>query len=130
MRQAAVGQKCPRCAKQPRRALARGKPIHYVKAIAAGAAVGVLGGFVLSFALGAARGYGGIILPSLLGFGVGRVVSWAAQRQTHDRFVAIAVVCAAAGAVIASFGPLTRMSPFAILGVVAAGYFAARAVRR
>lgn len=129
MRQAAVGQKCPRCAKVPRTALALGKPIHYVKAGGAGLALAVAGGLLLSFIRGG-FGYGTILLPGLLGFGVGRVVSWGAQRQTHRRFEIMAVSLGVLGGVLAGDGLKVVNQPFRLLGVVAAGYFAWRGLHR
>ncbi|MDP9405715.1 MAG: hypothetical protein M3O86_03815, partial [Actinomycetota bacterium] len=77
MRQSAVGQKCPRCARLPRSARALGRPVHYLKAGVAGLAVAVVGGLALNAALGRV-GFGSVILPGLLGFGVGRAVAWGA----------------------------------------------------
>ena len=128
MRQSPVGQKCPRCARLPRSARARGKPVHYVKAIGAGAAVAVVGGLVLRQVLGSV-GFGAILLPSLLGFGVGRVVAWGASRQSQQPFPAIAVALAVCGAVLAGGGLSIINRPFALLGVAAAGYFALRGMQ-
>lgn len=112
----------------PRRARALGKPQHYVKAVAAGLGVSLGGGFVLALVLGAV-GFGAIILPALLGFGVGRAVSWGASRQRQQPFPAIAVVLAVVGAIIAGGGPFIIGRPFALLGVLAAGYFALRGLQ-
>lgn len=128
MRQAAVGQKCPSCAKLPRGALATGKPIHYVKGGLAGLGVAVVGGLAAAMLLSYV-GFGGIIFPALLGFGVGRAVGWGAQRQTHRRFEIMAVVLGVLGGVIAGGGPFILNRPFALLGAVAAGYFALRGLR-
>ncbi len=129
MRQAAVGQKCPRCARVPRSALAIGKPVHYIKGGAAGLAVAAAGGFAIALLRGG-FGYGRILLPALLGFGVGRAVSWGAQRQTHRNFEILAVVLGVLGGVVAGGGLLIVNRPFAILGAVAAGYFAFRGLHR
>ena len=128
MRQSPVGQKCPSCARLPRSARARGKPMHYVRAIGAGAAVAVVGGLVLRQLLGAV-GFGAILLPSLLGFGVGRVVGWGASRQTQQPFPAIAIGLAVIGSVLAGGGLGIVNRPFALLGVLAAGYFAQRGMQ-
>ena len=132
MRQAAVGQKCPRCARVPRSALAMGKPIHYVKAGAAGLGAAVGGGFALLVAFSAVRGlgYGGILLPALVGFGVGRAVSWGAQRQTHRNFEIMAVVLGVLAGIIAGGGLAILNRPFAALGAAAAGYAALRGLHR
>ena len=112
--------------------MALGKPIHYLKGGGAGLAVAVAGGLLLAFAFSAVRGigYGGIILPSLLGFGVGRAVAWGAQRQTHRRFEIIAVVLGVLGGVLAGGGVAIIARPFALLGAAAAGYFAWRGLHR
>lgn len=128
MRQAAVGQKCPRCARVPRTALALGKPVHYLKGGGAGLGVAVAGGLVLARALGA-FGFGSILLPALLGFGVGRAVSWGSQRQTHRRFEIIAVALGVLGGILAGGGLAIVARPFALLGAAAAGYFALRGLR-
>jgi hypothetical protein len=125
MRPAAVGQKCPSCARQPRSALAVGKPEHYLKGGGAGLVVAVAGGLLLSIALGRV-GFGGIILPALLGFGVGRAVRWGAQHQTAQPFRVLAGVLGAFGGVLAGGGLAVLGAPFALLGVAAAAYFAIR----
>lgn len=128
MRQAAVGQKCPSCAKIPLRARALGRPEHYIKATAAGLAVAVAGGLALNL-LHSRVQYGSIILASLLGFGVGRVVSWGAQRQTHRPFEILAVVLGVVGGLIAGGGLAVLNALYALLAVAAAGYFALRGLR-
>lgn len=129
MRQAAVGQKCPACARLPKRARGLGKPVHYVKGGLAGLAVALVGGVAAFFLLGAVRFGGGIIVPGLLGFGVGRAVGWGAARQTHRRFEIMAVVLGVLGGFIAGGGLAVIGRPFALLGVAAAGYFALRGLR-
>jgi len=128
MRTAPVGQKCPACAKVPRNARALGKPSHYAKAIAAGAAVALGGGLVLNLVLGAIR-FGGIILPALLGFGVGKAVGWGARRQTQQPFPALAIGLAVVGAILGGGGLAILNRPFALLGVAVAGYFAVRGLQ-
>lgn len=128
MRQSPVGQKCPRCARLPRSARARGKPIHYVRAVGAGGAVALVGGLVLRQLLGSI-GFGAILLPGLLGFGVGRAVGWGASRQSQQPFPAIAIGLAVVGAVLAGGGIGIIGRPFAMLGVAAAGYFAMRGLQ-
>ena len=127
MRQAAVGQKCPSCARVPLSARALGRPQHYVKAIAAGAVVAIGGGLALNILL--SRVGFGILLASLLGFGVGRVVSWGAQRQTHRAFEIVAVTLGVLGALVAGGGLRVLVSPYGLLAVLAAGYFALRGLR-
>lgn len=134
MHQAAVGQKCPRCARTPRRARARGKPQHYLKAIVAGVVAAVVGGLVTHQLLLAVP-FGGLILSGVLGFGVGRAVGWGAQRQSQQPFLAIAVVLGVLGGVLAFAGPLVVSHPvivarpFTLLAGVIAGAFAIRGLR-
>jgi nitrate reductase NapE component len=132
MRQSAVGQKCPSCARLPRSARARGKPVHYFKATAAGLAVAVVGGFLL-WNLRMSIGFGAILLPALLGFGVGKAVGWGAQRQSQQPFAGMAIGFAVFGVVLfpllAGALPWLLSRPFSLLGVAAAGYFALRGLR-
>jgi hypothetical protein len=129
MRQSAVGQKCPDCAKTPRGARALGKPSHYVRAIGAGLGLAVVGGLVLVELLSVIR-FGTIILSALLGYGVGRAVSWGAQRQSQPPFPAIAAACAVIGLLTAftvAWGGLGHLqSPWLLLGYAAVGFFAVR----
>ncbi|MDQ3028979.1 MAG: hypothetical protein M3R09_02895 [Actinomycetota bacterium] len=125
LRQSVVGQKCPRCARNPRGTRALGKPVHYAKAVGGGLAVAVGGGVALWFAL-AALPFGGIILPGLLGYGVGRTVAWGAAGQRQAPFPVIAVTLAVLGALVGIGGPLALRGPFSLLGIAAAGYFAYR----
>lgn len=127
MRQAAVGQKCPRCARLPRSAKAMGKPIHYVKGGGAGLAVALAGGLLL---MATGRfGFGSIFLPALLGFGVGKAVAWGAQRQTHRNFEMMAIALGVLGGFLAGGGLVIINRPFSLLGVAAAGYMALRGLR-
>jgi hypothetical protein len=132
MRQSAVGQKCPECARLPRGARARGKPVHYVKATAAGLGVAIVGGYVLAAVIGMI-GFGAIMLRALLGFGVGKAVAWGAQRQSQQPFAGMAVGFAIIGVVLFPVlaGRLPQLigNPFSLLGIAAAGYFALRGLR-
>ena len=134
VRPAAVGQKCPACARQPRTALAMGKPKHYLVGGGAGLVVAVAGGLLLAMAR-SGFGYGTVILPALLGFGVGTVVRWGAQHQTHRNFQILAAVLGVLGGLLAggliSAGLVAILNrPFALLGAAAAGYFAVRGLVR
>jgi hypothetical protein len=83
----------------------------------------------LWFAL-AALPFGGIILPGLLGYGVGRTVAWGAAGQRQAPFPVIAVTLAVLGALVGIGGPLALRGPFSLLGIAAAGYFAYRGLHR
>lgn len=128
MRQSAVGQKCPSCARMPRSARALGKPIHYVKAVGAGLAAAAAGGLVVGELLAMVR-FGSILLLAMLGYGVGRAVGWGAQRQTSRPFAVIAVTLGTAAALLAGGPRLLTLNVFALLGVAAAGYFAWRGLQ-
>jgi hypothetical protein len=130
MRQSAVGQKCPDCARVPRSARALGKPVHYAKAVGAGLLTAAVGGVLLVELLARLPfGFGRLILSGLLGFGVGRVVAWGAQRQTQPPFPHIAVGCAVlglAGAYSAGYGTPVPTNMWVLLAYAVAGYFAYR----
>lgn len=133
MRQSAVGQKCPTCAHVPRSARAVGKPVHYVRGVAAGLGTAVAGGFLVVWVLDLLGGFGSIILSSLLGFGVGMAVSWGTRGQTQAPFPAVAAGCAVVGlsaAFAVGFGPQVLANPWQLLALAAGGYFAARGLQR
>lgn len=90
MRTAAVGQKCPRCARTPRSARALGRPRHYARAVGGGVAAAVVGGVVYAQLLATVR-FGALIIAGLLGFLIGRVVRWGARGQTQQPFPGIAM---------------------------------------
>ncbi len=131
MRQAAVGQKCPKCARLPRSARAIGKPVHYVRGGLAGLGVALAGGVAAAVVSLFVGGFGTVALPALVGFGVGHAVGWGAQRQTHRNFEVMAVALGVLGGIVAAVsfgrgGPVLALGPFSVLGIVAAGYFARR----
>lgn len=127
-RQAAVGQKCPKCARQPRSARARGKPRDYARLSVAGPAAAALGGFLYSLVLTAVS-FGGLILAAIVGYGMGRIVRWAARGQTQQPFMGIAiglgVVAIGIGLIFAGGTPLPR-GLFTLLAYGASGWFAVR----
>lgn len=88
-----VGQKCPNCSQQARRARARGKPRQYAKAIGAGAAAaaGVAVGLAL---LAVSVRFGLIIAAGFGGFGIARAVHWGAEGNTASPFRTAAFVLA------------------------------------
>lgn len=130
MRQAAVGQKCPRCARVPRRARAYGRPQHYARAILAGLGSALAGGFLYVQLLGAV-GFGTLILAGVLGFAVGRAVRWGAAGQTLTPWPAVAATSAVVGlflAFVVSTGRLP-LSPYLLLAHLVCGYVAVRGLR-
>lgn len=128
MRTAAVGQKCPSCARPARSSRALGKPQHYVRAIGGGLLAAIVGGVAYAY-VAAAIPFGSLILAGLLGFGIGRVVRWGARGQTQQPFSGIAIALAA-GAIAVAFvlGYGTPLPPqlFALLAYVVAGWLALR----
>jgi len=127
MRQGAVGQKCPRCAKVPRSARGIGKPRHYAAGIGIGLAAALVGGVGGNLLLRALP-FAGIIVPALLGFAIGRAVGWGVQRQSTQPFVIMAAVAGALGGLIA-YG-LVITGPFSLLGVALTSYVAVLGLRR
>jgi hypothetical protein len=102
----AVGQKCPRCAKQTGRAKGNPEPQLLARAFGAGVAVAALGGVVL-----AVVPFAGLLLALAHGFVVGATVRWAARRRTHTW-----LGLAAAAAVLVGVGGLVLLlggNPFA-----------------
>lgn len=131
MRTAAVGQKCPSCARTPRSARALGKPRHYVRAIGAGLAAAVVGGIAYALIIGTIR-FGMLIFAGVLGYAVGRVVRWGTRGQTQQPFVGIAVglaVVAVAVAFVTSSGTLVPGGVFPLLAYGIAGLLALRGLR-
>lgn len=128
MRSSAVGQKCPDCARVPRSARARGKPIHYVRAVGAGLAVALGGAFALGQIMLMVR-FGTVILSALLGYLVGRVVRWGAAGQTQQPFGYLAAGCVVVGLAVGftvTFGTPVPGGFWLLIGYVAAGFFALR----
>ena len=102
----AVGQKCPRCARQSRRAKGNPEPLLLARAFGVGVAVSALGGILL-----VAVPFAGLLLALALGFVVGESVRRAARRRTHTW-----LGVAAAAAVLVGLGGLALVlggNPFA-----------------
>jgi hypothetical protein len=131
MRTAAVGQKCPRCAKSPRSARAVGKPQHYVRAVGGGVLAAVVGGVVYAQLVATVR-FGSLILAGLLGFLVGRVVRWGARGQTQQPFPGIAMGLAGLAVAVAFLigaGTLLPLRGLAILAYPVAIWLAMRGLQ-
>ena len=92
----AVGQKCPRCAKQSGRAKGNPEPQLLARGFGAGLAAAVVGGVLL-----VAVPFAGLLLALAHGFVVGAAVRWAARRRTHAW-----LGVAAAAAVLVGLGGL------------------------
>ncbi len=127
VRPSAVGQRCPECAKPAKGVRARGKPVHYARAVGAGSAFALVGGLVVSMI-----GFGSLILSGVVGFGVGRVVVWGTRGQTQPPFPAVSVSVAVGGLLVAFL--LTYGTPvpggLQVLSYPLAGWFAHRGLYR
>jgi hypothetical protein len=120
----AVGQKCPRCAKQSGRAKGNPEPQLLARAFGAGLAVAAAGGVLLL-----AVPFAGLLLAAGHGFLVGAAVRWAVRRRTHTW-----LGLAAAAAVLVGLGGLVLVlggNPFAarllLASAISAGIAFARA---
>jgi hypothetical protein len=94
----AVGQKCPRCARQSGRAKGNPEPLLLARAFAAGLVAAAAGA-----ALYLALPFAGLLLALGHGFVVGAAVRWAARRRTHTWLgvaAAAAVLVGLAGVVL------------------------------
>ena len=132
MRQGAVGQKCPACARQPRSARARGKPQHYVRLAVTAPAAAVAAGLLYAVVLSSVR-FGSIILAAIVGFAMGRVVAWAARGQTQQPFSGVAVgtgIAAIAVGLLFAGASIIPTSLFTVLAYAASGWFALRGLQR
>jgi hypothetical protein len=116
----AVGQKCPRCARQSGRAKGNPDAALLARAFGAGLAVAAGGGLVLLLVSVAS-----LLLAAGHGFLVGAAVRWAARRRTHSRLglVAAAAVVVGLGGVVLLLGgnPLAArlLLAYAISGAIA-----------
>ena len=133
MRTAAVGQKCPSCAKPARSARALGKPQHYVRAIGAGLGAALVGGVLYAQFL-RLIGFGSFILAGVLGYLIGRIVNWGTRGQTQQPFATIAiglgVLAVAVAFTVIYRNPLPLRGLLTILAYPVAGYFALRGLQR
>jgi hypothetical protein len=131
VRTAAVGQKCPDCARTPRSARALGKPEHYVRAVGVGLLAALAGGVVYAQLLVVLR-IGSLILAGVLGFGLGRIVRWGTRGQSQQPFLGIAMglaVVAVAVAFLARFGTLLPAAGLVVVAYPVAVWLAVRGLR-
>jgi hypothetical protein len=94
----AVGQKCPRCARQSGRAKGNPDATLLARAFGAGLAVAAGAGLVMLLV-----SFASLLLAIAHGFLVGATVRWAARRRTHARLglaAAAAVVLGLGGVVL------------------------------
>jgi hypothetical protein len=97
----AVGQKCPRCARQSGRAKGNPESMLLVRAFGAGVAVAAAAGLVMLLV-----SFASLLLAAAHGFLVGATVRWTARRRTHTRLgvVAAAAVVVGLGGVVLLLG--------------------------
>ena len=88
----AVGQKCPRCARQGGRAKGNPEPVLLARAFGAGVAAAAAGAVVFVF-----LPFAGILLALAHGVVVGAAVRWGARRRTHTWLGVVAVVAVLLG---------------------------------
>jgi hypothetical protein len=94
----AVGQKCPRCARQSGRAKGNPEATLLARAFGAGLAVAAGAGLIMLLV-----SFASLLLAIAHGFLVGATVRWAARRRTHIRLglaAAAAVVLGLGGVVL------------------------------
>jgi hypothetical protein len=129
MHTAAVGQKCPRCARTPRSARALGKPQHYVRAIGGGLLVAIAGGLLYG-QVARAIGFGLLILAGVLGYVIGRVVKWGTRGQSQQPFQVIAMTLAGVAVLVGFVTAFGSLVPgiFAVLAYAVAIWLAARGI--
>jgi hypothetical protein len=97
----AVGQKCPRCARQSGRAKGNPDTMLLARAFGAGLAVAAVAGLIMLLV-----SFASLLLAAAHGFLVGATVRWAARRRTHARLglVAAAAVVLGLGGVVLLLG--------------------------
>ena len=103
----AVGQKCPRCARQSGRAKGNPETMLLARAFGAGLAVAAAAGLIMLLV-----SFASLLLAAAHGFLVGATVRWAARRRTHGR-----LGLAAAAAVVVGLGGVALLlgyNPFAV----------------
>ena len=101
----AVGQKCPRCARQSGRAKGNPETALLARAFGVGLAAAAAAGLLLLVLLSAVP-FGSLLLGAAHGFLVGATVRWAARRRTHARLglVAVAAVVVGLGGLVLLLG--------------------------
>lgn len=131
MRESAVGMKCRSCARLPRAAVRGGSPRQYLVAGACGLAAAAALGAIFTVAR---TGLLGIVMPLLVGFLVGEVVSRTGSRRGGTGFQAIAgvvtVVGFLAGAAAVGVHPMAVVTSPALIGLLIAAAVAAFRVGR
>jgi hypothetical protein len=120
----AVGQKCPRCAKQSGRAKGNPEPQLLARAFGAAVAVAALGGVLLIQVR-----FAGLLLALAHGFVVGATVRWAARRRTHTWLgvAAAAAVLVGIGGLVLVLGGNPFVARFLFVYVLSGGVAFARA---
>jgi hypothetical protein len=120
----AVGQKCPRCARQSGRAKGTPEPALLARGFGVGLAAAVAGGFLLL-----AVPFASLLVSLLYGFLVGLAVSRAVHRRTHARLglAAAAAVVVGLSLVVLLLGGNPLAARVLLNELLAAGMAFARA---
>jgi hypothetical protein len=120
----AVGQKCPRCARQSGRAKGNPEPQLLGRAFGAGLVVAVAGGVLLVL-----TPFAGLLLAAVHGFAVGAAVRWAARRRTHTwlGLAAVAAVLVGLAGLVLVLGGNPLAARFLLAYAISAGVSFARA---
>ncbi|MGH2811340.1 MAG: hypothetical protein ACRDI1_01325 [Actinomycetota bacterium] len=125
MRETVVGMKCPDCVRMPSR-VRYGTPRQYLGSIGAGLATAAALGAILSLLR---IGVFGLLLPLVVGLGVGEIVYRTSGRRGQPAFQVIAgattIAGLGAGALVVGLPPSFLVTPGWILGAVIAGGAAA-----
>lgn len=122
-----VGQKCPDCAKLPRRARRQAKPHQYFKGIAYGALAAGVGAFLLNLLFASSVPFLRWILAGVVGFGIGRAVIKGAEGNRASTLqrsaVLLGVVAVLGGWLIAGLAPSRLLANITVIGsYLAAAY--------
>lgn len=123
VRRSSVGQRCPDCAGPSANARRPSRAGQYLRGGGPAAILAIAGGIIV-----AQIGFGSIILAAVLGFGVGKLVSWGAGGDTEQPLPQIAVGIVLLGIAIGSLAVHGSPIPpgLTILAYPAGGWFAWR----
>lgn len=128
---APVGQKCPDCARQPKRARVGGRPDQYARAVGFGVGATAVAAIVLSVVFGQI-GFLTWILSGVAGYYVAEAVRRGAQGNRADPFrylaFGLALLAVLGGWSIAARGLYFAPGPYGIVTYLAALYGAYRSM--
>lgn len=126
VRRSSVGQRCPDCAGPAASTRRPSRIAQYLRGGVPAAVLAVAGGIIA-----AQITFGSIILSAVIGFGVGKLMSWGAGGEGDQPLPQIAVGIALVGLALgftAFYGSPLPPGPITLLAYPAAGWFAWRGV--